>query len=615
MLFPLLFAHLTYRVGSAPTYQTYVGSRARNNEESMQLIDRLLHGRLASAGVGTDAVLTAKLVEVEKLLTSRLAAVTEFANRPNATATSIVDALLAERASIQTPGGGDRGEASGSGAKGDEGQSEVESGAVFKAINQDSFRAMSAGVMAANVEDVNGRRLALVKGFANNCVLSIRLLCQGSAVLARKHLALGRLHSLRRHLPEYLTFHLVADREGKIPSRLSHYSVVGPCDEITGQVRPEGQAFLDKLLKFELQAMDWLFSPGGLLALKSAKDGGLAAAAKVHPLDIYTIPGIVKELGSMIHQILVCMGGAKEDTDTALTFQSWTDLYLEHLAATNQLIDDVAKATHLDKCHGLFALSLKVAGERTAEAVFTVNPDLQGVVPPPLPINEDPIAHVAAWSKRREASLDAMVDHIGLFPTIPSASSSNSRFNNPWVLPLRSQCRHPNHEERVGKKRDRADDDAGRKGKARAPAAGEVRSIVASHMWTVKDKELLISGKVWKIDLIARKLGVNQADYCWPVLMNARTANNRLAHCEKRGQPGHEDLNSAAHTLDKLDVRALVNDSTLWRHASEAEKAKIKARMEKAGLRIYPDKGIPKEDQADRRAPGRGRGRGRRGFR
>lgn len=580
----------------------------------MQLIDRLLHGRLSSAGVGTDAVLTAKLAEVEKLLAARLAAVTEFANRPGATAMSIVDSLLAERASIQSPGEGGGGSAGGSEAREEEGRGGVESDAILKAINQDAFRTMAAKVMEANVEDVQGRRLALVKGFANDCVISIRLLCQGSAVLARKHLALGRLHSLRRHLPEYLTFHLAADQSGKIPSRLNNYSVVGPCDEVTGQVRPAGQAFLDKLLKFDLQAMDWLFSPGGLLALKAARDGGLAAAAKVHPLDIYTIPGIVKELGAMIHQILVCLGGAKEDTDTAYTFQSWTDLYLEHLAATNQLIDDASKAAHLDKCHGLFAHSLKVAGERTAEAVFTVNPDLQGKVPPPLPINEDPIAHVQAWSKRREASLDAMVDHIGLFPTVPTASASSSRFSNPWVLPLRSQCRQTAPDERSSKKRERTGEDSGRKNKARPSPSKEIRSLVASHLWVTKDKELLISGKVWRLDRIAKKLGVDKADYCWPVLLNARTANNRLAHCEKPGHPGHEDLHSTAHSIDKLDVRTLVNDSSLWRHANEAEKARVKVQMEKAGLRIYPDQGVPKEDQAARRAPGRGRGRGRRGF-
>lgn len=580
----------------------------------MQLIDRLLHGRLSSAGVGTDAMLTAKLVEVEKLLLARLSAVTEFANRPGASALSIVDSLLAERASIQAPAGIGGGEAGGSEAHGEEARSTVESDAILKAINQDAFRRIAAGVMEANIEDVKGRRSAMVRGFANDCVLSIRLLCQGSAVLARKHLALGRLHSLRRHLPEYITFHLVADSTGKIPSRLNNYNIVGPCDDVTGQIRPEGQAFLDKLLKFDLQAMDWLFSPGGLLALKSARDGGLAAAAKVHPLDVYTIPGIVKELGAMIHQILVCMGGAKENTEAAITFQTWTDMYLDHLAATNQLVNDASKAAHLDKCHSLFALGLKTAGERTAEAVFTVNPDLQGRVPPPLPLNEDPVAHVMAWGKRREASLDAMIDHIGLFPMVPTASSSSSRFNNPWVLPLRSQCHHSAKEERPSSKRNRLDDEDGKKGKARVPPRA-VRSMVPTHMWVIKDKELYVSGKVWKIDRIARKLGVNKDSYCWPVLLNARTAENRLAHCEQPDQPGHERIDSAAHSLDKLDPRALVNDSSLWRHANDAEKAKLKVQMEKAGMRIYPDKGIPKDGQADhRRARGRGQGGGRRGF-
>lgn len=618
------YAHGDHRcVYSAPTYYVHVGSKARTKEESAQLVDRLLHGRTSAAGINADATLTAKLEEVEKLLLARLAAVTEFAGRPGATAASVVDALLAERASAQAATAGANG-ATDEGDDNNQTQSHPESDAILCAINQDSFRAMAAQIAAADVDTAKGRTLAFVKGFSNQCVLSIRVLCEGSATLARRHNALRKLHQIRRHLPEYLSWSLAADDKGNVPSRLADYSILGPVDATTGQPNPAGTAFYSKLLRFDLQTMDWLFAPGGLLALKAARDGGLAAAAKVHPLDIYTIPGIVRELGAMVHQLLCAMGAAKEDTNTALTFASWTDIYLDHLAATSQLLDDDSKIAHLDRCHGLFALGLKVAGDRMAEAVYTVQPDVQTNIPPFFPIAEDPVAHVRAWSKRREASLDAMIDHRGLFPTPPAASSSNSRFNNPWVLPLRSECRKPAGELTHDTKRKAPDDGPhptkfpkGDTGKDRQ----ELRSLVAAHLWIIKDKELFVSGKVWRVRLVAKKLGVDWHKYCWPVLLNACTYDNHLAHCEHRGAPGHESAGSAAHHIDKFSVKALVADSTLWRYPGEQEKAKLRTQMEQAGLQIYADKGIPKEKLKGEdkvpttRSRGRGRGRGRPNFR
>lgn len=140
---------------------------------------------------------------------------------------------------------------------------------------------------------------------------------------------------------------LVADPNGSIPGRLKDFRITGPCDFTTGQPSAEGQAFLAKLLKFDLQSMDWLFAPGGVMALKAARESGLVSAAKVHPMDCYTIPGIVKELGAMVHQLLTAMGAAKKSTNTMLTFDDWIELYLQHLGATSKLRDGRAKLAHL----------------------------------------------------------------------------------------------------------------------------------------------------------------------------------------------------------------------------------------------------------------------------
>lgn len=148
-------------------------------------------------------------------------------------------------------------------------------------------------------------------------MIGIRVLCEGSRTLAAKHDALTTLFQIRRYIPEYLSWSLVSTPQGKLPSRLKDYSILGPVGD-TGQPSPAGQSFYTKLLKFDFQGMDWLHSPGGLLALKAARDGNHIPVGHVDPADAYFIPEVVAELGQMVHQLLVAMGAAKESTATAL---------------------------------------------------------------------------------------------------------------------------------------------------------------------------------------------------------------------------------------------------------------------------------------------------------
>ena len=72
----------------------------------------------------------------------------------------------------------------------------------------------------------------------------------------------------------------------------------------------------------------WVYSPGGLLSYKSYLDAGtqlrlgplhssksLAGQPEddVHPLDVYTRPEVVEELGTFIHRVLTALGCAFND--------------------------------------------------------------------------------------------------------------------------------------------------------------------------------------------------------------------------------------------------------------------------------------------------------------
>lgn len=603
--------HLAYafpcNVRSAPVFYENIFLKSNGNAEAILLLDRLFHGcqPVHSGGVGFTMV--AKLTEVERMLSARQAAVNDFANRPGADGSSIVEAFLADRATFQAPQGAGAGGAGGSAGLAPDANLTTEMSHIFRATGLASFIAMAQDIMSADVETDEGKLDAIAAGFRGDNILGRRVLCEGARTVASKQPALSRLFELRRHVPTYISWALVSDSAGATPKRLQQYNILGPVDS-SGQPSAAGQTFWEKLMKFELQTMDWISAPGGLLAWKSAMEGGMAPLGKIHPQDCYTIPSVVQDLGLMIHKVLVAMGAAKESTGAALTFQDWTKRYVEHLWAAKHLPED-ARLGHIDECHNLFAMSLRVAGDRMAETLNCLRPDLHGSIPPFFPLNEPPLSVVIEWQSTREQALNLMYAHRGIFsPVKPPSHAAGSSSEDPWELPRRS-------------KRQRASEDPWPKkqktgeGLSSSPptdrARAEPGSLVASHLWLVKDTELYVSGKVWFVKKIAAHLKVKAGNYCWPVLLNARFGVNRLAHCESHRAKGHESLTSAAHVINGLNIDDLLtHQDKLWRYPDASERAKLVQRMEKAGL-----------DASATARPARGRsrsrgGRGRRqGFR
>lgn len=141
----------------------------------------------------------------------------------------------------------------------------------------------------------------------------------------------------------------------------------------------------------------------------------------------------------------------------------------------------------------------------------------------------------------------------------------------------------------------------------------------AAHLWLKNRAELLISGRVWRIGPVAKKLKVDAMKLCWPVLLSARHLANKIGHCEHGGRSGHENMESAAHRVPQLKVVELVADATLWLYPTEEEVAKLQAQMEAAGLPVASPgrkEGEAKPTLGKKRGrDGRGSGRGRRGFR
>ena len=71
-------------------------------------------------------------------------------------------------------------------------------------------------------------------------------------------------------------------------------------------------------------------------------------------------------------------------------------------------------------------------------------------------------------------------------------------------------------------------------------------SLTAAHLW-ISDEELYISGAVWFIDKLAKRLDVSPGRKCWPWLLSLRAERNKPGQCEAWGTAGHRHANDAAH--------------------------------------------------------------------
>lgn len=574
----------------------------------MQHLDRLYLTLQAAQRIAVppSTALTAKLDSVEAALAPRLAALDEFSQRPNANAHSIVEAFLTERASanmpaaaVVAPQGG--GEGVGAGA------AEPDASAVYRAIALDPFRRMAAAVLGADPDSKLGRLNAIAAGFSGDCVLSVRMLCEGGRHLSLKHPALARLFDLRSHLAEYFTWCLTADSTGAIPSRLRHYSIDGTLGEMSGGSGPPkpGAPLLAKLLRLELDSIDWLGAPGGLLALKAVRDGGKSSAKSTHPDDIYTLPEAVMGIGEFIHQLLVALG-ASQTVDQGYTFKSWTDLYIRHLECARKLRTRTLRLSHLDRCHEYYLMSLRNVGQDLKAKIFCAQPDQKVISGPLLTDDDEPIASIKQWEANHEASLNLLHDFRGMFSAAPDEEEADSDLLDAWTLPRRSERRGSSSggakdsgrgkSDREGKKRQRDEaEDSG------AFIPTEPGSAVWAHMWLSGRSELLISGRVWHVTNLAAKFKTTPHSACWPVLLSARVGDNRLAHCEHVGHADHATLTSSAHRLSGFRPAALLADKTLWRYPTVKEKSMLSEQRVKA-------QGSPRNPPGAGPKVGRGRG-------
>lgn len=263
-----------------------------------------------------------------------------------------------------------------------------------------------------------------------------------------------------------------------------------------------------------------------------------------------------------------------------------------------------------------------------------------------LRCDEDPIAAMKNKEKIRGQVMDLRASYDHFLQSAESSSAPVSsyeatlRSTNPKLAAeaaaakaqilrgTRSRAVTDSGEANRGGQKDAPKNRGGGKepvGRAAAERAGgqndrfqlnEPGSLTASWTW-ISQNELFISGLVWNVPELARKLGVPRNSRCWPWILTMRTAQNRPTVCDKWGAPGHRSESDAAHKeIAAFDRTSMSGDPRVCRLPTAEERQAQADKAAAAGIRISrpPPARQPAQDAQGRgRGQERGRGYGARG--
>ena len=462
------------------------------------------------------------------------------------------------------------------------------------------FRAAARAVLSHDVTTTEGRLDAIADGFATDVPLAVRTLCAPTKELSKRHPALALLSDLHGDLGLYFTRITTASVTGAVAPRLKKYTFEGAMGE-DGRPPAAGVTFLRQLLDFDLVSMDWLGSPGGLLAYMAARDA-TSPMAPPPAAEVFTTPAVVAELAPFIHKLLVGMGAA--DTlapgQQGYTFLTWAEKYSQHLKLVLTLPSEDEQSLFLDHCHALFLAALRSCGAQLREAVHSLRPQHRALSFPLFTDTEEPTKALLAREKVISQVADLRHEWEGFMPPSgPQAVTSLLRF------PRRKGATTRDHNKRGGALDPDPEDETAKQKRARLAAeeawrgGAEEEQPMAQHWFD--STHLYSSGHIYDVAALSKKLGVKFPDKCWEFLLSRKQGANRAKMCSHWGATGHATATDAAHTLASLDLAAVVVDAALSRQPTAAERK---------FLRLAPlTKGTPGPPH------GRGKGKGRGGAR
>lgn len=541
-----------------PTLKRYILDRSEQNSEAYSLTMQLKNALLPEESRKLDLALVAS--QLEEALKSREAVLREVAAQPNSTAVSIVAALLRERAAVlETVGRSSQRAEDGSSVESSMPDA-LASEAAF--VKSREFRSLCQTIDSIDLSTLDGLRLALDAGFDGNCVVAVRALCatsRGPDPIVKGHRILRVLNDIRSARVDYFNYVLRVDRDsGIVEPPMLEYAFASTQDS----------ALLNQFLQFEFHHMDWYAAPCGLQGFRQHLNGWISPM-QTSKLDHYIQPDLLRELGLFGQRLFVALGCTVASNVEGYDFAGLCNFFADHLNLARRLCTLDEKYSWLENAQKQFVSALAYISTAIRQKVYSSEPASVLLSRVLVPVSAECIQ--SCLTAQNEVKV--LTAHRQKWQHIFNvAGSSLAPVSD--VLPLLSERAAA----MKGSKRTPGAISSGGANKAqrkeRPPTATPATpnttaaeqalppgSLVASWSFANGGKYLLISGKVWNIEALAKHLGVQRSSVCWPYVLAGGRDFNRPARCDLWGKQGHKSASDSAHQLKGhphgLDLAAL----------------------------------------------------------
>ena len=224
---------------------------------------------------------------------------------PGATADSIVDSFIAAAKLLKDDDHKGESSSASTSADGTAGAT-ASRGVLREPAIQAAFKSAKFGDLIAirhtlDITTIDGRLKFFEAATRPGLTICSRILCYGEQALARRHVILQELHSLRNDLGAWFSFCQVADHVTNIvPTNATAWHWCGP--------RNDQPAQMNLFLSQQFAKMDFFNGPCGLYAAKKLLCGATKNTAHVKLLDMYCSPPLLDELTVWGGRIFVGIG-------------------------------------------------------------------------------------------------------------------------------------------------------------------------------------------------------------------------------------------------------------------------------------------------------------------
>ena len=591
-----------------------------DNQTAYSLLGRL---RSALCSSEKDLPLVDAMPALAKELQRRQATLQQAANIPNATAMSIIDAVLTEATSM-TADASTTSHTTASTAIIPSMREETYNNAILDPL----FKAVAAQIQAQDLATPDGRRNAIGSGFTGSIPLMVRVLLtlspQGDDK-AKRNNTLSLLNDLRPYRMEYFNWMLTVNRiTGTLDPQLAKYRCGSSSDS----------TLFDSFMKMDIANAPWVSAPHGLLGYQQALHGK-PTPDRVLLMDAYAMPEVIDVLGPFgqlwftaigVPAVLAGLPGQITTPGVApvgFTWLSFCEFYATHIRMALRCGNLEEQVKWL--VHGVhfFRESLILIGQLLYNDLFSGNP--KSIDRPLLPWECEPIREfrekqasliqVASFRKDWElfappgGSSSPALPRFGLLPLLSSnpalVAKACAFFNITWAYPFSSHANAHVSPKKLGKTKvqqqlgDNLPNKSLKLKDNTPPTAGAPPGSAANQcVWLAgPPKRFLASGWKWDIKLLAAWLGINPNKACWAWLLSLCAEHNKPSRCVNFGKGDHKTASSPAH---------------VWPANKDFEEAKSKfaVRASAEELALIP-KLFPQSQSRGRATRGRGREQGR----